>query len=513
MKVVKLIFPIVFIFVFLSCVFDKPIYKDSESPIIIVYSPENYGIYSTNLNISLFVSDTDQKGNSSGLKLLNVKAFDASTYPSILKFETNIPLSSFGTNISFDINLLSYYLSTPYNIVFSAYDNANNYSSLNIPIRVQSSPIFAIYFNTYYYLTNTNYLELSGSINVDSSYFGDVTNVRLVVSNGFGVFSTDVSSFDNSLWYFVGTLNLEEVGFTSQNNLISVVAFSSNGSSASNYFYLYYDTNKPFTKIVDPTNNQNIPLRYLVIVSNYDNYSLFSNVLLVISSNNQTNYVYGSYSGGYYSYDVIFSESGTNKLVSYAKDDAGNESFGIPVSVLADNSIPYIAIYSPCSNGQWIYTNAYNVNFQGLASVGDGSNITNVTLLIYTNSVLIRSNSLSFSSSNVNWSITTNIPNGTNLVYYYAFSDNGKVSYTNYIVAIVDSIRPIAQILSPANGIEVTNSNINLIAAFIDTNFSLGISGYVYTNDGYFYSFYSSSITNTNNILLKPGINRIKVFA
>ncbi|MFN4246049.1 MAG: hypothetical protein ACK4F9_07925, partial [Brevinematia bacterium] len=235
------------VFVVFSC-YQNVNYIDTRGPDIFVFLPVEGSVYYGKVPIKVQVNEVYEQGKESGLKNLEIKIFKNFVQE---YFKTNISLSGNEANINFYVNILPY---NHYRLVAIVSDNYGNVSQKEVKFISSPSPILHIYFITYYYATNTNVLEFFGGINITREYYGDVSSVKLIVSNSLGVFTNDVDSFNDNSWFFSAKpINLKEVGSNFEYNIISVLLTTTSNNFTNASFTMYYDTNKPFTTILDPS--------------------------------------------------------------------------------------------------------------------------------------------------------------------------------------------------------------------------------------------------------------------
>lgn len=493
---------VILLFVFTSCG-TLPQYLDTKPPLILIFSPIQGKLYHGSVDVKVQVIEVYEKGPESGLKSVEV-ALLRSNLTKI--FQTNLLPNGNEVTLNMKLSLPNNYES--FTLSVKALDKHNNSSSKEVYFFSSSSPVLYMSIDLPTYVTNTNFLTFGGIINITKEFYGDVEYVKVVVSNPLGVFTNNASSFSSYNWVFSGYLPMAEVGDSNTyNTILAFMKTTSNYHFTSLEVYFYYDTNKPFTTVLDPLNGQEVAKNFLVKISNHDNYLLDRGSLLVIKENTTNTIGYTPYFLNYLTIEL--QSSGEYVLVPYIRDRAGNEYYGTPINVRVDLSKPSISLFSPARDFQEILTNSNLIVFSGSALVDGGFYITNISLLVYTNNTLVYSNTRTYNSPNVNWHITNLLLQGTNLVKYYAVANNGKTSATNSIIVVVDYIKPIAEILFPTNGQELTISLIPVITYVDDTNFSLGCKGELYLNG----SLFNSSLwgENTNFLSLTRGSNVIEV--
>jgi hypothetical protein len=485
--------------------------NDDVPPKVYVLSPVKNSSYYSNLTIHIQVNEVYEKGKSvSSLDKVRVKI--VSYVDNSELYNKEFKLSGYEGEVVDNVNLPLIFSSC--SIFVEAYDSSGNVGKESFDFFIQGVPVFYVSISSpvpsfAWFITNVSHFALIGNVNISTSYYGDISNIWVVLSNSTALYS---NSIGNSQSFYFET----NFGSLEENNWVYVYVLSTSNYWTNSWIKYVYDTNKPFVLILDPTNNQTIAARYDVVVSNYDIYGVVSNFLMVVDENNNTN-IYTVY---YYSYLFVYRVSfsnGTNKVIAYAKDVAGNESY-TNVTVIVDESIPWVVI----SNTSPVYVGvSNNVVTYGSSGVGGGSVITNIRLFVYTNSVIGYSTNVNFSSSNVTFSISHPVFMGTNVVGVFAYANNGKVSATNYYTVIADYMEPFVNFILTNDEIVVTNnaSNFNLVLEVGDTNYSLGGFVYIYVTNypsgyGYYAGFWISGgvWTNTTTITLLGGRNDISVF-
>ncbi|MCX8097084.1 MAG: right-handed parallel beta-helix repeat-containing protein, partial [Spirochaetes bacterium] len=495
------------VFTIVSCN-QQIVLKDTKPPVIVVFSPADNSGYYLYADISIQVNEQYEGGRESGLRDIGMEVSQGSS--SYVLFRTNINVSGneyrFSHRLYVDTNAFSSYILR----IFASDGSGNNASRV---VRFYSSPYgnFYISLNNSFYATNTNVLGFHGSINIPvREIYGNVSNVVLIVSNSFGSFTNNVSYFDDTYWYLnPTTLNLEEASTTSRSNLLEVLLTTTSNSNTSYTFSFYYDTNRPYVAITNLTNGQIVPRLVSVVVSNFDNLGLSEGRLYMISggvTNVTNNYIL---LGNTRVYNVLIGGVNTT-FIPYERDVAGNEYYGAPVSVIYDASLVSISMNSPLSDFSIMSTNRQVLVFQGQAYVGEEYEVTNVVLMVYTNGSLVSATSRVYNASTVNWTITNNVFMGTNEIRYFALSDSGKSSPTNYVTLVVDYIKPVVRIISPTNNSEFDVDVIQVVSYVDDTNFSLGVWGNIYVN-GVLSGHISAAGTNTNTVNLARGSNSITI--
>ncbi|MEN2998272.1 MAG: right-handed parallel beta-helix repeat-containing protein [Brevinematia bacterium] len=449
------------------------------------------------------VNEVYENERESGLKSISIAIYKSG----ILAFSTNLSVSGNEAIVELDISIETNF--SQYHLGVTASDNNNNTSRKEVVFYSVPLPILDISINSPFVVTNTNLLNFYGTINVTKEVYGEIESVRLIISNESVIQTNDVSNFTDSSWSYQGHLPLVEVGSFYRTNAITAFLRTTKGySTNSASVFVYYDTNLPFTAIIDPENNATVSASYFVILTNYDNFGLSESKLFVISSGVTDVYTNFVLKTNGYNVNFLFQ---TNTLIPYVMDSAGNEFYGTPINIVVDFGIPAISLHSPCSDFNTMHTNLGMLTFSGTASVGAGYNITNVVLLIYTNDSLAFSNSRQYNSPRVDWSISGTLFQGTNFVYYFACANNDKRSRTNYIVLVVDYIKPIAKILSPTNGQEFISNNIAVVTYVNDTNFSLGVVGKLYVGGDPYPVYTFGPGTNTNYVVVNRGSNVIEL--
>ncbi|MCS7299829.1 MAG: hypothetical protein RMJ37_07760, partial [Spirochaetia bacterium] len=496
------------VFTIVSCN-QQIVLKDTKPPVIVVFSPADNSRYYLYADISIQVNEQYEGGRESGLRDVVIEVVDHA-YPSHVFFRTNISVSGneyrFNHRLYVNTNTLGSYILR----IFASDGSGNNASRV---VRFYSSPYgnFYISLNNSFYATNTNVLGFHGSINIPvREIYGNVSNVVLIVSNSFGSFTNNVSYFDDTYWYLnPTTLNLEEAGTNYKYNLLKVLLTTTSNSNTSYTFGFYYDTNRPYVAITNLTNGQTVPRLVSIVVSNFDNLGLSEGRIYMISggvTNVTNNYIL---LGNTRVYNVLIGGVNTT-FIPYERDVAGNEYYGAPVSVIYDASLVSISMNSPLSDFSIMSTNRQVLVFQGQAYVGEEYEVTNVVLMVYTNGSLVSATSRVYNASTVNWTITNNVFMGTNEIRYFALSDSGKSSPTNYVTLVVDYIKPVVRIISPTNNSEFDVDVIQVVSYVDDTNFSLGVWGDIYVN-GVHSGHISAAGTNTNTVNLARGSNSITI--
>ncbi|MCX8029226.1 MAG: hypothetical protein N2712_04435 [Brevinematales bacterium] len=499
--------------VFLSSCQQVPTYKDTVPPNIIIFSPMNFYLHYSTIYIHVQVNELNEYGKVSGIKSVEIvleRYYNEEVFRK--KFEVNSNEFIFKSNFSLHVstNIDTYRFK-----VFSE-DNEGNRSYKYVEFWLSQTPLlFVDIYSPPNISTNTNRLGFSGVIRISTNVYGNVEWVKLVVSNSYGVFSNDVDYFNDSYWKFhPKSLSLEEDSFSGNSNRVYVVLKTTlSYYSISRESWICYDTNLPFVNIINLDDYQSVPKNLLVIVSNYDNSRMIEGRIYVISgvSTNIFNDVSWIYRSGTRGYNLIFS-SNTNILIPYERDEAGNEYYGSPITVIYNPVIPSISLLLPTVDYSSRITNKNKVVFNGRASVELPYRITNVVIEVYTNNVFVYSVSRSYNNSSVEWSFTNILYMGTNQVRYYAFSDSGKISRTNYVNMVVDYVSPIFNLIYPTNGSTFDVDVVNLVVEIIDTNFSLGIwGGYVYVNGVYWGNIVSNF--GIVSVPLSRGVNYIVVGA
>jgi predicted outer membrane repeat protein len=427
-------------------------------------------------------------------------------------YNEEFKLSGYEGEVFDNVNLPLIFTSC--SIFVEAYDSSGNVGKESFDFYIQGAPVFYVSISSpvpsfAWFITNVSHFALSGNVNISTSYYGDISNIWVVLSNSTALYSNSIGN-SQSFCFETNFGSLEE------NNWVYVYVLSTSNYWTNSWILYVYDTNKPFVLILDPTNNQTIAAHYDVVVSNYDKYGVVSNFLMVVDENNNTNIYTAYYSSYPFVYKVSFS-NGTNEIIAYARDVVGNESY-TNVIVIVDESIPWVVI----SNTSPVYVGvSNNVVTYGSSGVGGGSVITNIRLFVYTNSVIGYSTNVNFSSSDVTFSISHPVFMGTNVVGVVAYADNGKTSATNYYTVIADYMKPFVNFMLTNDEIVVTSNanNFNLVLEVGDTNYSLGGVVYIYvtnylSGDGYYTSFWTNGgvWTNTTTITLLGGRNDISVF-
>jgi parallel beta-helix repeat protein len=501
------------IFLYTCSFIPKSNSNDDVPPKVYVLSPVKNSYYYGNLTIHIQVNEVYEKGKSvSSLDKVRVKIVSYADNSEL--YNKEFKLSGYEGEVVDNVNLPLIFSSC--SIFVEAYDSSGNVGKESFYFYIQGSPVFYVsisspvpYFG--WFITNVSHFALSGNVNISTSYYGDISNIWVVLSNSTALYS---NSIGNSQSFYFET----NFGSLEENNWVYVYVLSTSNYWTSSWIFYVYDTNKPFVLILDPTNNQTIAARYDVVVSNYDIYDVVSNSLMVVDENNNTNIYTVYYSSYPFVYRVSFS-NGTNKVIAYAKDVAGNESY-TNVTVIVDESIPWVVI----NNTSPVYVGvSNNVVTYGSSGVGGGSVITNIRLFVYTNSVIGYSTNVNFSSSDVTFSISHPVFMGTNVVGVVAYANNGKSSTTNYYTVIADYMKPFVNFILTNDEIVVTNNanDFNLVLEVGDTNYSLGGVVYIYVTNypsGYGYGYYAGFWTNggvwtnTSTITLLSGRNVISVF-
>ena len=505
-----LVFVVISLGTFLYTCAIIPKSNDDVPPKVYILSPLKYSYYYSNLTIHIQVNEVYEKGKSvSFLDKVRVKIV---SYDHSELYNKEFKLSGYEGEVFDNVNLPLIFGSCSIFVV--AYDSSGNVGRESFGFHIQDSPVFYVSISSPVlsfgsFITNVSHFALSGNVNISTSYYGDISNIWVVLSNSTALYSNIIGN-SQSFYFETNFGSLEE------NNWVYVYVLSTSNYWTNSWIKYVYDTNKPFVLILDPTNNQTIAARYDVVVSNYDIYGVVSNFLMVVDENNNTNIYTVYYSSYPFVYRVIFS-NGTNKVIAYAKDMAGNESY-TNVTVIVDESIPWVVI----NNTSPVYVGvSNNVVTYGSSGVGGGSVITNIRLFVYTNSVIGYSTNVNFSSSDVTFSILHPVFMGTNVVGVVAYANNGKVSATNYYTVIADYIKPFVNFILTNDEIVVTNNtnNFNLVLEVGDTNYSWGGVVYIYVTNypsgyGYYTNFWTNGgvWTNTTTITLLGGRNDISVF-
>ncbi len=496
------------IFLYTCAVIPKS--NDDVPPKVYILSPLKDSSYYSNLTIHIQVNEVYEKNKSvSSLDKVRVKIVSYADNSEL--YNKEFKLSGYEGEVVDNVNLPLIFSSC--SILVEAYDSSGNVGKESFDFYIRGAPVFYVSISSPvpsfgWFITNVSHFALSGNVNISTSYYGDISNIWVVLSNSTALYS---NSIGNSQSFYFET----NFGSLEERNWVYVYVLSTSNYWTNSWIQYVYDTNKPFVLILDPTNNQTIAAHYDVVVSNYDKYGVVSNFLMVVDENNSTNiytYYYSSYP---FVYKVSFS-NGTNKVIAYAKDVAGNESY-TNVTVIVDESIPWVVI----NNTSPFFSELSNVLTLGSSGVGNGSVITNIRLFVYTNSVIGYSTNVGFSSSNVTFSISHPVFMGTNVVGVVAYANNGKDSATNYYTVIADYMKPFVNFILTNDEIVVisNNNNFNLVLEVGDTNYSLGGVIYIYvtnylSGDGYYTSFWTNGgvWTNTTTITLLGGRNDISVF-
>ena len=506
-----LVFVVISLGTFLYTCAIIPKSNDDVPPKVYILSPLKYSYYYSNLTIHIQVNEVYEKGKSvSFLDKVRVKI--VSYYDHSELYNKEFKLSGYEGEVFDNVNLPLIFASC--SIFVEAYDSSGNVGRESFDFYIQGSPVFYVSISSPVpsfssFITNVSHFALIGNVNISTSYYGDISNIWVVLSNSTALYSNIIGN-SQSFYFETNFGSLEE------NNWVYVYVLSTSNYWTNSWIWYIYDTNKPFVLILDPTNNQTIAVRYDVVVSSYDIYGVVSNFLMVVDENNNTNIYTVYYSSHPFVYRVSFS-NGTNKVIAYAKDMAGNESY-TNVTVIVDESIPWVVI----NNTSPVYVGvSNNVVTYGSSGVGGGSVITNIRLFVYTNSVIGYSTNVNFSSSDVTFSILHPVFMGTNVVGVVAYANNGKVSATNYYTVIADYMKPFVNFILTNDEIVVTDgaNNFNLVLEVGDTNYSLGGFVYIYvtnypSGNSYYAGFWTSGgvWTNTNTITLLGGRNDISVF-
>jgi parallel beta-helix repeat protein len=498
-------------FLYTCAIIPKSNSNDDVPPKVYVLSPVKNSYYYSNLTIHIQVNEVYEKGKSvSFLDKVRVKIVSYADNSEL--YNKEFKLSGYEGEVVDKVNLPLIFSSC--SIFVEAYDSSGNVGRESFDFYIEGVPDFYVSISSpvrsfSWFITNVSHFALIGNVNISTSYYGDISNIWVVLSNSTALYSNSIGNFQ-SFYFETNFGSLEE------NNWVYVYVLSTSNYWANSWIKYVYDTNKPFVLILDPTNNQTIAARYDVVVSNYDIYGVVSSFLMVVDENNNTNIYTVYYSSYPFVYRVSFS-NGTNKVIAYAKDVAGNEGY-TNVTIIVDESIPWVVI----SNTSPVYVGvSNNVVTYGSSGVGGGSVITNIRLFVYTNSVIGYSTNVGFSSSDVTFSISHPVFMGTNVVGVVAYADNGKVSATNYYTVIADYMKPFVNFILTNDEIVVTDgaNNFNLVLEVGDTNYSLGGFVYIYvtnypSGNVYYASFWASSgvWTNTSTITLLGGRNDISVF-
>ncbi len=510
----KFLFTAIFTFVlivFLNTCTTLPQNNDNVPPTILIKSPLKDHFYHGKLNIGIEIHEVYEEGKSiSQLDRAIVKIVsyhDGSTI-----YSKEFKMSGYQYEIKDDVNLPAIYsaIHSSCTMIVEAYDVNGNRSEGSVNFYISDHPLFFVYITSppWIYITNVTEIELMGGISISPEHYGDVSNVYVMISNSSGYFSNSLGS-SSSFYFYTNLSNLEE------SNWIYVYALSTYNYWTNSWIYYIYDTNKPFVKVLDPSNNQTIPTYYDIVVSNYDYYYIASNSLVVVDKDGNTNiYLPYLWSPSGIHYEVNFAV-GTNEIIAYAKDEAGNENFD-SIRIIADDTIPYVVV----SNSSPSYVGDSNFTTYGYSSVGGGYVITNIMLLVYTNSSVVYSTNISSSSGNVPFSILHPVFMGTNSVGVIAYANNGKAA-TNYYTVIADYIKPFVNFILTNNEFvsSDTNEYFNLVLEVGDTNYSWGAYVYIYVTNypsgsTYYSSFWTSGgiTTNTISTNLIRGKNDIYVF-
>lgn len=477
---------------------------DTKPPNIVVYSPIENRTYYNRLPIHIQVNEIYEKPKESGIQKISIKIsrIDNTTYDTKI-FETNIHTNANEVIVKFDFNFMfnnyGFFI-----INIEAIDNQGNKSTRQLAVSQSPIPILSIYLPLLPYSTNTNKFLISGRINITTEYYGEIESVKLIISNN-NVSELDVDFFNEYTWYIEKELPLEP----NQNNYIyASLKTINNFTNNSGPILIFYDILPPSVEIVNITNGQNLPLSTRIDIQANDNNYIYEVKLIVIPTNSSipsiilsTNYF------SYCSFIVEFPSGGEYYLIPYAKDGAGNETYGQTNLVIVNSEMPYIYVFEPINDFNTLLSNKNLITLSGKAGIGTPNKITNIKIFIENNGNTIETN-LNFNSETVNFSINLNLGQGTNQINYFALSDNNKSTPTNYVNIIVDSIPPIAEIIYPTNNELFTTNIIPIITYINDTNFSSGIYGNIITS--------STNITiwqntNTNYITLDYGRNQISL--
>jgi parallel beta-helix repeat protein len=485
--------------------------NDDVPPKVYVLSPVKNSSYYSNLTIHIQVNEVYEKGKSvSSLDKVSIRIVSYADNKDL--YNKEFKLSGYEGEVVDNASLPLVYGSC--GIFVEAYDSSGNVGKESFDFYIQGAPVFYVSISSPVYsfgwfITNVSHFALSGNVNISTSYYGDISNIWVVLSNSTALYS---NSIGNSQSFYFET----NFGSLEESNWVYVYVLSTSNYWASSWIQYVYDTNKPFVLILDPTNNQTIATHYDVVVSNYDIYGVVSNFLMVVDENNNTNIYTVYYSSYPFVYKVSFS-NGTNEIIAYARDVVGNESY-TNVIVVVDEGIPWVVVYN---SSPFLLGLSNNVVTYGSSGVGGGSVITNIKLFVYTNSVIGYSTNVDFSSSNVTFSISHPVFMGTNVVGVVAYANNGKASATNYYTVIADYMKPFVNFILTNDEIVVTSNtnNFNLVLEVGDTNYSLGGVVYIYvtnypSSNGYYTGFWTSGgvWTNTTTITLLGGRNDISVF-
>lgn len=236
------------------------------------------------------------------------------------------------------------------------------------------------------------------------------------------------------------------------------------------------DAISPVVLITAPTNGQEIPPDMTIYGYCSDNTGVLSVTLYYYTNNGPTNFTGGNLAGiTNFSASLPDIDYGDYTLFSVAMDAAGNAGYSPPVSVIVA-SVPSVNFISPVSNGAFLITNVTSVSFSGNATVSNAS-VTNVKMIkSTTGSLLAFTNDTSYGAGS--WNYTPALTaNATNILSIYSLADNGKQSPLNSISALVDTVLPTLNVVSPVP----SYTNVNLFSIFFNSSDSLsGLSRLFY---------------------------------
>jgi hypothetical protein len=255
-----------------------------------------------------------------------------------------------------------------------------------------------------------------------------------------------------------GEWSFEAVNLVDGEHQLNATAIDSAGNEATAISSFIVDTIDPAISITSPTDNSTLTLSGITIAGNASDLNGIDKVQVSVNGSEASTANFNSTSGEWIFQAIL--QNGNRTITAIAIDLSGNSATtGISVIVDADGSV--IAISSP-SNGSMI--NSANVTISGTAS--SGTPIESVLVSIDESSAT----SASFNSTSGIW-IFGPVPlvDGKHTAKAIAtdMANNTAIANTSFTI---DTVAPTIEILSPADGSNITSNNVGISGTSSDAN-------------------------------------------
>jgi hypothetical protein len=216
--------------------------------------------------------------------------------------------------------------------------------------------------------------------------------------------------------------------------------------------------------------------------------SLDSNTFQMVSITGLTNWVTN-----------LALSNGSHIIEVYAKDQAGNVSSTVQLSLIADSSLPSISFTSP-NNNELVNS---NFTISGEAHSNGSTPVESVYLSI-------DGGNYGLVNGTENWNTNVTLSGGFHTIRAYAVNTNSFAGSPSQIIVRIDTAAPSNSITSPLQDASFTNRAFTVTGTASD---DIEVSNVYLSVDAGAFGVVSNTANWSTNLNLSSGIHTIQAFA